>query len=104
MFRQRAGDINTDKSNIMEITNYIVVGVFTGLLGLVFWVLKYQINCHQEAIENLRKRTEDQELRLQHIDSVLWSEEKLKAVIRETVKAAMNEILVAWYEKGKLGR
>jgi hypothetical protein len=88
----------------MAIANYIVIGVFTALLGLVFWVLKYQISCQREEIKWLRERTESQELKIQHIESVLWDEEKLKNVIRETVKAVMNEILVAWYEKGKIGK
>jgi len=84
--------------------NYIISGVFVALLGLVFWVLKYQLSCQRDDIKTLQEKTEKQELKIQHLEGLLWSEDKLTKVIKETVKATMNEILVAWYEKGKMGK
>lgn len=83
---------------------WIVVGVFTALLALVFWVLKYQITYHQNSIDYNRQRIEEMQNKVQHLEELLWSEGKLTKVIKDTVKATMNEILVAWYESGKMGR
>ena len=80
----------------------IEIWIMRIVVGLLITLVLYMLKLRDNRFNKLEDKVNDNEHNITKINGKLWSEDKLRIIVREAVKNALNEFKILLFEEGVL--